>query len=227
MAVTTIYPDANPETSSVDGRVYREPSSETFSTIRSGAGTGADDTGKDWSSFGGGGLRITASVTTDQYQRLIRMIFGFDTSSINDTDVVSAATLSFYHDAKSNGCGDPGVSIGSATPASSTSLASSDYGNTGSTTFASKAYASISTGAYNDYTLDSNGLANITLTGTSFFCAKLKWDMDNDTTGLTWDAVNQSLVGFRMADYSGTSSDPKLVVTHAPASTFTPKAIIF
>jgi hypothetical protein len=91
------YPDANPESSSVDGQVGRE-SDQTFSAMRTATGNSGNDAGAEANAG-----RIEASATSDQYASMFRGIFTFDTSSLPDTDSISAATFSFYPSALANG----------------------------------------------------------------------------------------------------------------------------
>ena len=42
----------------------------------------------------------------------------------------------------------------------------------------------------------------------------------------TWGTYVQNTILFRAADQKGTSNDPKLVVEHGVASTFTPKVML-
>ena len=96
MATITVYPAAG-AVSPVDGQVFRDITSETFSTIRTGAGTGAP---VSQVAIEGG---LVASATTNEFATLTRAIICFDTSSItsiNRTEAkefvsVSAASIAF------------------------------------------------------------------------------------------------------------------------------------
>jgi hypothetical protein len=145
----------------------------------------------------------------------------FDTSSIGSGKIVSAATLSLFGTTKANALGDPSIDIVSSSPASNTTLAASDYGNLGSTSFANIAYASWSTSGYNDFSLNAGGISNISLTGVSKFGSRLGWDTANSFTG-TWAGASTSALRCNQADASGTANDPKLVVTYSlPAADLT------
>lgn len=221
MATTTVYPDANPETTSVDGYVGRDGADESWATIIAGAGTTSNNIGTSLTH-----MRIVASATTDQFAQLYRSFYLFDTSSIDDADSVSAATLSIRATSKTNSLGSPDYVIVSGSPSSDTALATGDFGSVGSTLFGSVTYANISTAAYTDITLNGSGKAAVSKTGISKFAGINSWDF-NGTFGGSWSSGASATFAAYYADLSGTSSDPKLVVTHAPASTFTPKAIIF
>lgn len=222
---TTVFPDANPETTSVDGTLIRNITpTEAFATIRSGNGTSASDSGAAEAAadlFAGSGAANT-------YQSLYRGIFFFDTSSIPDTDVISAATISICsRSTKIDGLGGNGaVGITSGTAASNTALAASDFqNNTSGTRYADTdidvgSWAADST--YNNWTLNATGIAAITPTGISKFASKLGFDIDNTTTGLTWASSGEILARDYSADQAGTSCDPKLVITHAAAASAPP-----
>ena len=158
---STFYPDANPESTSVDGYVARTGVDETFSTIRGGAGTTANDSDNDE-----GYATLIASTTSNQYAQMFRSIVLFDTSSIPDGDTISSATISFYGNFKFNGLGSTNLEmdVTASTPAANTSLVAADYQQLGSTSFGSVSYASYSTTGYNDITLNSSGLADISKT---------------------------------------------------------------
>ena len=211
---STFYPDADPETTSVDGTGGRTNVNETFSVIRGGAVNTVSDT--VGSSYLG---RLKASTTDPQYTILLRSIFVFDTSAIPDTDNVSSATISLYGSSKESGLGTPNIIVVSATTASNTALATGDFAiaGFGVTSYASITYAAFSATAYNDLGLNAAGLANVSKTSVSKFGTMLSWDFDNSFTGV-WSSAAESHLGVYNADEAGTTKDPKLVVEHAPPS---------
>lgn len=219
MAVTaTFYPVAGAN-SPVDGTVQRGIVDETLTAIRSGAGQTANVTNASV-----GAPEITTSSTTNQFRQLTRVIYTFDTSSIPVSATIESATLSLFGVSKNNSLGgSPEIDIVAATPPATNTLAASDYGQLGSTVFASKTYAGWSTSAYNDFTLNANGIANITKGGVSKFGARVNWDTDNSFTG-TWASLSDVRFNHYMADQTGTDNDPKLVVVY---KTFTPRVVIF
>ena len=213
---TTVYPDPDPETTTTDGYVGRVGVDEAFSTIRAGAGNDASD-----SSTLLGQAFLSSSATSNQYDQLYRGIALFDTSSIADTDVVSAAVLSTYgFDKVDDGSlltsAQAGVAVVASTPASNTALVNADYGQTGSTRFATDiAYDSYATLAYNDFTLNSDGRAAVSVTGVSKFGFRQAIDLDAGSP--TWVSAVSKYVRANSADVALTTTDPKLVVTHAEA----------
>ena len=214
---TTVYPDANPETTTVDGLVVRATTNESFTTIRTGVGTGGDDASL-LATFG----RLLASATVDTYNDLRRSFFLFDTSSIPDTDTISSATFSFTVNVGNLSDGlSLSVSLVGSTLASNTAIVASDFEGTFAnvTKFATdKTLASLTVdgSTYNDWALNSSGIAAISLTGVTKFGGKITNDVDN--VAPTWISSADSYVNVNSADTAGTTTDPKLVIVHSAAA---------
>lgn len=213
--VTTVYPDPDPETTTVDGRVTRSGVDQTFTNIRSGAGVVAASATTP-QAF----AELVSSGTTDQYSDMTRGVFLFDTSSIPDTDAISEATISFYITGKTDNFSQS-LTIVTCSPASNTDLVTGDYAianwtmtqqNTTDT-----GLGSLVNNQYNDLTFNATGRASISKTGVSKFGAVLSGDRTN--TAPTWIAATAADANARMAEFADTTSDPKLAVTHAVAAT--------
>lgn len=214
----TVYPDAHPETSTVDGEVNRtNTGGESWSTLRAGAGTHAYPSG-DYLN-----IIINAHSTSNNFIQLSRFISLFDTSSLTSGATISSAVLSIYVSYKvdSLSC-TPNIDVYTSNPASNTDLVTSDFANVGSTsqTGSPLAYSSITTSAYNELTLDSTGRGNINKTGISKFGIR---NANYDVSGTTpsWVSSVYSLIQFRGVETSGTSNDPKLVVTYTTTIDYT------
>lgn len=200
----TQYPGSNGSDDPVDGHIIN--SGATYSTVRSaGTGTTADYTDtRIW-------VRTGFSAST---YYVYRGYILFDTSSITSGATISSAVQSFVigmGDKQETNAGHAKVHIVSSTPASTTALATSDYGNVGSTSYGSIVFGSlVSDGStYNDITLDSNGRANVSKTGISKFGYRVDGDLNNGTpTGTNGCEI-------RSSNNSGTSTDPKLVVVYS------------
>lgn len=171
-----------------------------------------------------------AHTTTDRYQRIDRSITGFTTSSIG-TDVISSAVLSLYcpdHTSAAwldQSLGAFEVDIVSAAPANEANIAVGDYDSLGTTVYASIASGSIVTG-YNDFTLNAAGITYINESGNTFFGERVNHDTDDNVAGWTWVSNALSYLSWYDSDQTGTSTDPMLVVEHAPAVTTAIKDII-
>jgi RHS repeat-associated protein len=205
---TTVYPDPNTETTSVDGRVARGYDA-AWSTARDATdGTTKDDSTADDSAG-------TVNKQAEGYH-IGRGFFLFDTSSLNDGDVVSAGTISIYPTSFANSDNDQYAYevFVSSNPAANTALVTADFDQVGSTAYTDTVdIDNLSAGVYADFTLTASGRAAISSTGISKFAMREGHDFENvapDTNGST--GVN----GMSMAETSGTSQDPKLVITHEP-----------
>lgn len=179
---------------------------------------------------------IQTGAATGKTKGILRSFITFDTSSISP-DTVDSATISLYMLAANR---SDAISTGpnSFTVTKSTGLASSDdivvgdYDAVDNPTGASAdittaiAYADITTGAYNDFVLNSTGYEHIDTSSISYFSYRQSsWDADDvdpNTSSTQIDRQDAS-----SADESGTTQDPKLVVVHsagAPAGGYKPKS---
>jgi hypothetical protein len=223
----TRNPDPHPESTSVDGQVQASDSA-TWAGLRASGGSSAADSAAttyccQWRSDSEG---LT-------WEQLSRSIFLFDTSALTASATISAAVLSLFGSAKGViDTNSPSLKIYTSAPASSTALAAGDFDSLGTTaqTDTAIAYASWSTAAYNDFTLNATGRGNISKVGISKFGTR---DVTYDVGG-TEPANNSdgSRVSANMsaytADQTGTANDPKLVITYTlPAASWTPKIIVF
>ena len=214
----TVFPDPDPESSTVDGQADRSGVDEALGTIRGGAGVAANDTNVTDAI-----TRLVCSGTVNQYARLLRSIFLFNTVNLGDGSTIDSATFSLFGDSKSNAqSGESSANstqeLVASTPASNTALVAADFAQLGSTSFGSSVtQANWSNVAYNDITINATGLSNISKTGVTKFGIRSKWDLDNTVTGLTWGIDAAQGISGIFADTTGTSTDPKLAVVYTPA----------
>lgn len=212
----TVYPNAgDPGTTSCDGSVRRDGVAEAFGTIRAGAGTAFDQTSATMQAG------CTAHTVSNQYTDLNRIITLFDTSALEDTAVISAATQSAWGFGKANGLGAADFCLVNTTPASNTDLANADYGQVGSTEYASRiTYASavFNNTQYNDMAMNATGIAAISKTGVTKTGYRFSYDLDG--SGITWSSGAETRYTMRSADQTGTSNDPKLVITYSTSTAY-------
>jgi|GEM_PF-6667512 len=202
----------NPSASFEDGRVFRTGNSETWNTMVTSNGQGAQQGSAD---PGGEFAQAVATATTDRWAEMIRGIFQFDTSSLPDIDVVSAADIQLYITGKVEGIASQSIGIVAATTSDPATLAISDYQGMGTVQLATAlTIASISTGGFNTWTLNASGLANISKTGVSKFGTRLVSDITNVSP--TWVSGQLANASCRWHTTNGGSSKPVLTVTHAP-----------
>ena len=136
-----------------------------------------------------------------------RSFFYFDTSGITST--VSAATLNLY--GLTNGTGDV-IAVKSTAFGGDggTALANDDFNNVDFSTAYSGEVSTWSTSGYNEITLNSTAKTDIE-NNDYFIVAVINYDLDflDVDPGINVAANN----GFYFTDYTGTSRDPKLIVT--------------
>lgn len=206
----TAYPDpGNPGTTTTDAWLDRNGVDETLSTLRGGVG---NNVGNDTALY----VWLQASTTSNQFARCIRSGALFDTSPLTASAVVSSATLSLWCLFGSFTLGTPGVVVSGFTPASNTSLASSDYQNVGlSTSYGSIAAGSVDTSntVYSVCTLNSAGRSAIATTGVTKCALTSDWDFNNSFTG-SWASGAEGYLQFWSSDQTGSANDPKLEVTY-------------
>ena len=210
LTVTTVYPDADPESTSVDGIV------EIF-----------DGAGQDWADIQGAATgtnalpsattisaTIDADSITDKWDGIQRSAILFDTSAIGDTDTLDSAVLSVWPNSTLNDF-TSNLDLVTSNPASNTDLVAADYDQFGTTLQATSiAISAITTGQYNDFTLNATGESNVDFTGVSKFGLRISQDTAN--TEPTWSANAKSQVIMQSAENSnGADNAPKLAVTHS------------
>lgn len=220
-----VYPDADPESTSVDGITRRESVNETWSTIRSGAGTNALPSNAD------GSISIGSSLTTNQFKELRREVVLFDTSALTADATISSAIMSIKANDKTDNLtlGDGfKLVVVSSTPASNTNLVAADFNiaNWGSTEFSQRiARSGFTVGSFSNFTINATGLSNISKTSiTKFGIRDAGYDIDNVQP--TWVIDTFSQINWDAADTAGTTSDPKLVIEYTAPTTITSQVII-
>lgn len=225
-ATTTVYPDPDPETTTVDGYIQNFTSTSWDTVHDATSGTAGDSNGA---------LFIESGKLGAAEILIRRSIVLFDTSSITDTDTIDAVTLDVYPTDLPNGDndGDDFIAVVTSTPASNTAVANGDYDQVGDAVDnpteqhdvgERKDLTSMSTGAYTAFTFNATGRGNIDKTGVSKFGLREGHDIiDSPYAGAN---SSRNRLQCSSADNAGTSQDPKLTVTHsAGGATFTPKSI--
>lgn len=212
----TFYPDAHPETTSVDGFVRRgdpafEVTGQTWSAI-TGASTGyaKSDDGTMM------GAQYRAAVSSGWWA-LMRGFALFDTSPLPDGAAKESAILSLYGYSKRDDSGTaPEYNIYSSNPASNTALVVGDYSKVGSTAFsAGIGQASINDAGYNDWDFNASGVAAVDTTGISKF--SLRTNKDATVTEPSPKVYMQSTWAYFYSVEQGSGYKPKLVVVYSTA----------
>lgn len=211
---STFYPNADPESTSVDGPVAFRNQNDTWANVRGGAGNYSDD-----SSAGQAAAEIKHSTTSNNFSFIYRGILLFDTAPITDTDVISSATLSVYGYIKFASTGNsPTINVFASNPSSNTSLTNADYTTLGTTALSTAiTYGSFNDAGYNSFSLNSSGLALLNVSGVSKYGTR-EATYDATNTAPTWRSDENDGFRYKFADASGTTQDPKLVIEHSIGS---------
>lgn len=219
LTTDTFYPDPNTETTSVDGWA-QDSSSTLWSVLQPAAGDGAAD-----SNAAGSGSDIACPMVlgaSPDFYTIRRGIFLFDTSSIDNSAVVSAATFSNYITKTWDEMTTAGsISVCSSAPASNTAIVAGDFDSLGTTKFATdQTIAGISLDAYTDWALNGSGLAAISLTSVTKLGTRCKADIDNSAPTIGGSGNKSMGTEVSFAETTGTSKDPKLAVTYSVPTTY-------
>lgn len=217
---STFYPDADPESTSVDGDVFHSlgvGSGVSWASLVGAAGNGSSD------SATAGNVFIRSDTGSGNWRQMFRFVTLFDTSSIPDTDTISSATISYWGNVVDADTFSLTLNVSEIGPASNTSLTSSDYATISSTKLATGVgWGSLTAGAYNDLSFNASGIAAISKTGVSKFVARNENDID--VSSPTWTSSAAQNFEVRTADTTGTTNDPKLVVEHGSAAVAIPSS---
>jgi hypothetical protein len=212
-SVLTKYPDADTETTTVDGRAwmsYTDTNGVSWAALQGGAGTNANDADANEAV-----VYLRCDSVTDQWRSIVRGIFLFNTSELTSDATISDAVMSLYGSYKYNDFGTPpNIDIYTSAPASNTAIVPGDYDSLGSTsqTGSPITYAGFSVSGYTDFTLNSTGRGNISKTSvTKFGVRNANYDVANSAP--TWTAWYYYYFDIYFADQDGTANDPKLTVT--------------
>lgn len=229
-ASLTAYPDPSPETSTFDGYLVRGDSSGSggWTTARNATDVGAHPD----SVVNDNATNIVLRAMNDSgYGKceMGRLFMLFDTSTLGAAATISAAVITITSDGKNVvDTGNYGVIV-SSTPASNTLLASGDWDQVGSTELSNQLSFNSwgAAGATHDLTLNAGGIAAIAKTGISKFAIRSGYDINNTTPSNTNFGGGATYTVAKSADTTGTTSDPKLVVTYTATAPITGNFLSF
>lgn len=160
----------------------------------------------------------------DGKQYCDRQFYAFDTSTTNIPSgaVILSAKLGVYLTTITSTAGGS-VNVFSASQASTSTLALGDFGSVGSTAYATAInFAALTLNAYNEWTLNATGLAALNTSGYTKLCLRSSFD----SGGTVPTSGQRSEIDGRNSEFTGTSSDPYLIVTYAFAKTFTADMVV-
>jgi hypothetical protein len=200
-----IYPDASSGATTCDGTVgYYESSAKLWSSIHGGTGNEA------LIAYSYVILSTAETSTYGRYNELTRVIATFDTSSLTNGAIISAASMQLYYYTKIDGLGQTSLILSSSNPAKNNDLVGSDNLRLGSINYGEISFTDFGSG-YNSITLNSSGLNNINKIGISKFGFMLGWDFNDKFTG-SWTAYTNT--SYRWNDSDDVKNKPKLVITY-------------
>ncbi len=208
MSTLTVYPDPDPETTSFDGYIQSSAPPNDFSTIHNSIFGNYTD------AYSPMEVGVQAGYNQDQFEVFNRAMILFDTSALGSGATISSAVMSLYTSYITNGMGGtPSLDIVSTSPSTNTSMDGTYFFRFNYTSFSNKLFSAMTLNTYADFSLNSGGLSNINKTGVSKFGVLLGWDTNNSFGG-TWSYYGDTQVNIESAENTGTSKDPKLVITY-------------
>lgn len=230
MAVKIRFPDAHPETDSVDGgaaAVYTPGQpvvGATWDTAHDSPGTEA--TVSDSNSIGD--TMIRAYSVTDKYDIWRRQIVVFNNPGLSAGDTITAVTVQWANVSVDNDFGGS-VTLDTAAPASNTEIVAGDYNSFGGVkqTDTDLVLGSMSTGLnnLNTITLNATGRGNTPKGAVSKWMWRIVSDFDDSP--VTWASGEQDQSRMYTADEAESGDQrPRINITYTPAP-FTPRAIMF
>ena len=215
MTTSIFFPDAHPESTSVDGWAARAAAIESWTAVRTGAGS----THQDLSTTARTEL-TSDGPTVGDWIALRRGIALFDTSSLPDADVILSATFGIVNTLIQDPfAGGDSLSLVESTPASNIDLANSDYGNVGTTKQAPDLVLAEMVGdglTYNVFKLNATGLASIDAAGITKFGLAITADVDDNEH---WEDSLSARATWRTAEETEPADlRPRLMVEHGTPS---------
>jgi hypothetical protein len=226
MTVTTKYPDAHPEDSSVDGGAAANSvatSGDTWQNMHDRSGDEATVADNNAVSD----TMIRAHSNTNKYDIWRRAIVVFDPPGISAGDTITAVTIQWINQSVTHQFSGS-INIVPTTTASVTEINAGDYdgGSTVRQVDSDILLSNLNTGNnnLNTFTLNSTGVGNTSKDAVSKWMFRLKDDIDDDET--TWIFEEQDQFRMLTADEAESGDQrPRINITHATA--FTPKVIMF
>lgn len=164
--------------------------------------------------------QIRGNATTNYFNNTIKTFLIWDTSAIPDIDIIDSAIVGIYGSSKQNELGAGNLEIVNFSPSNYPVLVA-DYNNTDFTKLSDSniSYASFSSTGYNNYTMNTAGLAQISKTANTSVLLMTAWETNNNIGGMTW--VGNGVSSFLVEMYDRGLSSGKIAfieVTHHDAS---------
>jgi len=210
----TYYPDADPETTTVDG--YLKYISAGATPAEAYVGDNGTVTAYPSDASGDIAYAYSNAAATSWMLRLSRSVFLFDTSDLDPSSIILSAIFSIYGVSHTATAG-AGLNVRTSDPTSDTDIVAADYNPT---LWSSGAlsntiiYNAWSNSGYNDFTLTADGRNVISKGGiTKLGCR----DYQDTTSCGVGRSIQRYATGY-FADQAGTNNDPKLVIEYCVAT---------
>jgi len=210
-ASATYYPDASPETSSVDGDCWAEDlNGDSWANIRGHPGDGAGDTSVAISN-------MFKDYDADEWTSLLRGIMVFDTSGLADDATVTGATLSIYGRYKQEDWDiNAALNVYSSAPATPTAVVAGDYDSLGTTAYCDTPILMDNwdiTDYNNNFVFNATGIAAVSKTVATPLGIRFTFDAENSEPAHSGTIYKRNEMQSWSAD-GGASYKPKLIVTY-------------
>ncbi len=156
----------------------------------------------------------SANGSTTNFNNLTRCPVIFDTTTLPAGATITSAKIRLYVTSASDQMSQS-VNLTTVSCATTVAVGTADYNLSryGSTRLSSdKSVLSLGVNAYNDFTLNSTGIANINAAGYSEFALRLSADIDNSAPTVISSLGEQTVVYFQGASYT---NKPILQVTYS------------
>jgi len=223
----TTYYSASGANSPVDGSCKAD-TALSWDAAHDHVGTGAQDD-QDWMNIS----YLVQDTGTPLWRYMQRGILLFNTADIDDTDLITAATLGFVIISGQFGNDfDDSICLVASAPAANDALVNGDYDSLGTTKYAAdRALSGLTadSATFNYFTFNATGLAAISIDGITKLGIRGLADLEDDEPDLSGASDDDRTYVLIAPAEEGLTGDkrPKLTVTHGPESTFIPRAIMF
>ncbi len=189
-----------------DGYAERAGSNLTWADVHDGSGNISSDIDTLDT------VEVVSGSNTDRFTRIIRGILLFDTSSIGSGATITAASLGLYIDSTASDFALNLDMVG-VTPGSNSAVADSDYGQFGTTKYAtSRLVSGFIASMYNAIELNATGIAAIDKEGITKIGLRISADTADSPP--TWIATSSDSVTYGSSDNADSGKHPYLEVVY-------------
>ena len=217
MSVTVLNPDADTESTSVDGIAFFD-GADTWANAVAAAGNGANDIATSGTFLG-----ISSTGNSNEWKNIFRAILLFDGSGITLGDIASAATLTIRGTSKTDTFSPTiggNFNLYESAPASNVAIVAGDYNSLLAVSLGEDdiTHAGWNASGDNVWTLNAAGLAviNTALLGDGIIklgARENSYDVADSSP--TWSSSKDMNI---QGNWAGSANEPALSITHAPTT---------